>query len=322
MVEMSQRDLDELSMAMNLVANGNTTYADVDSSNPQYYNQMNGLNNLDGLRSSANLRRNGIEVLLNQNGAGDALAASPNYFNFMLQVNQLNADVMIRALAQKKSTDLLVAPNVIARSGETAKIKVVRRMFYPTTFEPADLPSAQSFDNGVFASRIIAPPTVRPTQPTDFQEKEIGVVMDVRPQVGPDNYTIDLDIVPTITDFDGFVNYGTPITVPYDNQSFTLSENVMNVPIFTTRRVKTSVQVEDGHTLVLGGLIGEEVQMINDKVPILGDIPLIGRMFRSKVQESIKKNLMIFVTPKVVSPCGELVNPPDPLVLPATLKGR
>jgi general secretion pathway protein D len=281
---------------------------------------MNGLNSLDGLRSSYNLVNNGIDILLSQNSAGESLTASPNYFNFMVQVNQLNADIMLRALAQKKSTDLLVAPNVIARSGENAKIKIVRRMYYPTSFEAPELPTQQQLTSG--DNVLTAPPTIKPAQPTDFQEKEVGVTMDVRPQVGPDNYTIDLDLVPTITEFDGFVNYGTPLTAPFDGQDFVLSDNVQNVPIFTVRRVKTSVQVYDGHTLVLGGLIKEDTQTIDDKVPVLGDIPLIGRLFRSKVEQTLKRNLMIFVTPKIVTPTGELLNPPDPLVLPSTLSNR
>jgi general secretion pathway protein D len=77
-------------------------------------------------------------------------------------------------------------------------------------------------------------------------------------------------------------------------------------PIFTHRDIKTSVTVWDGATLVMGGLTREEVKRVNDKTPILGDIPLLGRLFKSKGEASSKRNLLIFVTANLVSPGGSL----------------
>ena len=62
--------------------------------------------------------------------------------------------------------------------------------------------------------------------------------------------------------------------------------------------------VWDGQTVVLGGLIREDVQKVQDKVPLLGDIPLLGRLFRSDVDQHIKRNLVIFVTARVLNPAG------------------
>jgi hypothetical protein len=64
----------------------------------------------------------------------------------------------------------------------------------------------------------------------------------------------------------------------------TLTENTINQPIFSVRRVTTLVSILDGQTISLGGLIREDVQKVNDKVPVLGDIPLFGRLFRSNVE--------------------------------------
>ena len=75
-------------------------------------------------------------------------------------------------------------------------------------------------------------------------------------------------------------------------------------PIFSTREVTTKVTVWDGATLVMGGLTREEVKKTSDKVPILGDIPFIGRAFQSKGETSQKRNLLIFVTANLVSPGG------------------
>ncbi|PYK27590.1 MAG: type II and III secretion system protein, partial [Verrucomicrobia bacterium] len=70
----------------------------------------------------------------------------------------------------------------------------------------------------------------------------------------------------------------------------------------------TSVSVYDGQTVVLGGLMREDVQKTEDKTPILGDIPLIGRAFRTNVDQHIKKNLVIFVTARIVTPAGLPLN--------------
>jgi general secretion pathway protein D len=118
-------------------------------------------------------------------------------------------------------------------------------------------------------------------------------------------------------EFEGFINYGSPInavgvstvagaitrSVPVE-----LTANVINQPVFSTRKVTTSVSVYDGQTVVLGGLMREDVQKTEDKVPILGDIPLIGRAFRTNVEQHNKKNLVMFVTARIVTPAGLPLN--------------
>ena len=85
------------------------------------------------------------------------------------------------------------------------------------------------------------------------------------------------------------------------------ADNVINQPIFTTRKVTTSVSVFDGSTVVLGGLMREDVQKVQDKVPILGDIPILGRLFRSSVDQHTKTNLVMFVTARLMNPAGDAV---------------
>ena len=138
--------------------------------------------------------------------------------------------------------------------------------------------------------------------------------LEVEPQVGADNYTIDLSLSPEVVEFDGFVNYGSPISGPRyvpsltnlsGIESFIITPNVINQPIFSVRKVATSVSIWDGQTVALGGLIREDVQKVNDKVPILGDIPLAGRLFRSNVDQKIKKNLIVFVTARLMNAEGQ-----------------
>jgi general secretion pathway protein D len=79
----------------------------------------------------------------------------------------------------------------------------------------------------------------------------------------------------------------------------------MNQPIFSMRKVTTQVSIWDGQTVALGGLIREDVQKVTDKVPILGDIPVAGRLFRSNVDQKIKKNLIVFVTARLLDAAGQ-----------------
>jgi general secretion pathway protein D len=93
------------------------------------------------------------------------------------------------------------------------------------------------------------------------------------------------------------------LTLP--SRTFEATPNVINQPVFSTREVQTQVSVYDGQTVALGGLMREDVQKVQDKVPILGDIPLAGRLFRSNVDQHIKRNLVMFVTAGLMDPAGQ-----------------
>jgi general secretion pathway protein D len=80
--------------------------------------------------------------------------------------------------------------------------------------------------------------------------------------------------------------------------------------------VKTSVTVWDGQTVALGGLIREDVQDVEDKIPVLGDIPLVGRLFRSEVEDHFKRNLMIFVTATLIDPAGQKIKQSSLMMAP------
>jgi len=85
------------------------------------------------------------------------------------------------------------------------------------------------------------------------------------------------------------------------------------LPRFRVRQVATTAVVWDGQTVVLGGLIAESVKKVREKVPVLGDIPFVGRLFRSESSDSTKANLVIFVTPTIIDPAGNRVHSPDNL---------
>jgi len=259
------------------------------------------------------LSANALDALLAGGTGGMSLA--PGIFGLAGVFTDPQFQVVIRALNQKKGIDLLSAPKVTTKSGQRAIIEIVREFRYPTTFTPPQVPSLTA----PTGSAAVAPAVVTPTTPQTFETRNTGVTLEVEPVVGGDGATIDLNLVPQVVEFEGFINYGSPInavgvssTVSAGGVSMLtkstpvlLTENVINQPIFSTRKVTTSVQVADGQTVVLGGLMREDVQKVEDRTPLLGDIPLVGRLFRSNVDQHVKRNLIIFVTAKRVTPLGQ-----------------
>jgi general secretion pathway protein D len=149
-------------------------------------------------------------------------------------------------------------------------------------------------------------PAVTPTAaPIPF-----GQTLDVIPYVSADGYTIQLHVVPTFTEFLG---YDTDLAREFQTVVPGLPVQATPLPRFRVRQVATSAVVWDGQTVVLGGLIAENVRKTREKVPVLGDIPLLGRLFRSETADSTKKNLIIFVTPTIIDPAGNRVHAPDNL---------
>jgi len=132
---------------------------------------------------------------------------------------------------------------------------------------------------------------------------ELGPVLDVIPCVLSDGFTINLTLIPTLMDFVGYDNPNEVLSSAGALPTGTILVPTV-LPRFRVRQVITTVNVWDGQTVVLGGLITDNVNKIKDKVPMLGDIPILGRLFRSESSTSEKKNLMIFVTPTIIDPAG------------------
>ena len=94
----------------------------------------------------------------------------------------------------------------------------------------------------------------------------------------------------------------------------TYYEAPMEQPFFHVRSVDSKVSIAPGATVVMGGLITEQRRAMDDKIPFLGDLPYIGRLFRSHAEQTIKRNLLIFVTGRLITPSGrELHTNEEPL---------
>ena len=301
-----------------------------------------GLRTGSGVGPNRAVSVNSLSALLAQNAGVPVGGTAPGFFALSGVFTNPQFQVVIRALNQKKGVDLMAAPKITTKSGQQGVIKINREFPYPQQYDPPQIPQSTggSQSTAVILTLGESDPVVTPSFPTDFTTRNLGVTLEVTPQIGSDGYTIDLTLAPEVVDFDGFINYGSPISSPrrildpltlqiINTVPQLLTDNVINQPIFSVRRVTTNVSIWDGQTVALGGLIREDVQKVNDKVPILGDVPLAGALFRSEVDQKIKRNLIIFVTARLMDAAGQPLRPEDdvdqeeivePLGLPQDLK--
>jgi type II secretory pathway component GspD/PulD (secretin) len=142
------------------------------------------------------------------------------------------------------------------------------------------------------------------------QPVETGPILDVVPYVLSDGFTINLALIPSVTEFTG---YQTPPQIPNVTGNLNVVQVPTVLPSFTVRQVVTTVNVWDNQTVVIGGLISSAVISTKDKVPVIGDLPIVGRASQSQSKQTVKKNLMIFVTATIVDPAGNRVHSDDDL---------
>lgn len=277
-----------------------------------------------GLRSgSAAIQTNAIDGLLN--AVSNTTGVTPGVFGVAGVFTDPQFQVVIRALSQKKGADLMSAPSVVTTAGQRAKIEIIREFIYPTEYDPPEIPQTFGGNNGGGGGLFGGGGNqssgggfpVTPANPTAFDVRNVGVTMEVEPNVDADGFTISLNLAPEVVEFEGFINYGSPIQTSATNAlgqpvQVTLTDNRILQPVFSVRSLQTNVTIWDGQTVAVGGLIREDVQETNDKVPFLGDVPLIGRLFRSQAENHFKRNLMIFVTARLIDPSGRNINDLDP----------
>lgn len=335
-VEINQQDTDELGFdwvisPFGLTANslylgggsaGNgTTRAASDFSSSVNGNSVSGINSSSdvfntatgGLRSGDTaITRDSIDSFLNNpTRTSQSSDVAPGILTLTGLFSESQVQMVMRGLAQKKGSDIMNAPSVLARPGETARIEVVRQFIYPTEYDPPELPDSIGGTNTTGDASSVTVVPITPATPTAFDVKPTGVILEVTPTVGDgtDSKTISLELTPEIVEFEGFINYGSPIQAIGTDAlgspvQITITENRIEQPVFSRRSIDTSLTIYDGHTVAIGGLMSEEVQKVEDKVPVLGDIPLLGRLFQSSSENRIKSNLVIFITANIIDPTG------------------
>lgn len=226
-------------------------------------------------------------------------------------IDSFDVNVMIRALSRKQGTDLMSAPKITVLSGKTAEIVVAQELRYPQRYSDINAQVGRGSSTAGSAGVAITTGT-----PQDFTTRNVGVEMTVTPTVEDDG-TIHLVLSPEVTELQGYMEYGGPSIAIASNTTVKVPSG-FSQPIFSVRRVRTEVTIWDGATVVMGGLTREQNISVNDKVPVLGDIPLLGRLFQSKGESAEKRNLLIFVTATLVNPGGAptRVSPDDHVPYP------
>ena len=220
-------------------------------------------------------------------------------------VNGYDVDFALRALSRKTGSDLMSAPKVTVLSGKRATITVAQELRYPESYGDIESTVSQS-GGGIGGGGGSAAVSITAGTPQDFVSRNVGVEMSVTPNVENDD-TISLILEPRVTEFEGFVEYGGPSVAIAGDTTVSVPAGFYQ-PVFSTREMSTEVTVFDGATVVMGGLTRDEIKTINDQVPLLGDIPGVGRLFRSEGETRQKRNLLIFVTANLVSPGGSPAN--------------
>ncbi|MBI2514470.1 MAG: type II secretory pathway, component PulD [Opitutae bacterium] len=216
-------------------------------------------------------------------------------------LGEFNVSAVIRALSQRSGTELLSAPKLTVLSGNPATITVAQELRYPQSYGQVQSQVGTGSASGGGSAGV----TITAGTPQEFTTRNIGVELKVTPTVEEDDYSISLDLNPKVTEFEGFVEYGGQSVAVSGSTTVTVPSGFYQ-PIFAVRELTTKVTIWDGATLVMGGLTREDTRKTNDKVPLIGNLPVLGRLFRSSGESAQKRNLLIFVTANLVSPGGSL----------------
>lgn len=188
---------------------------------------------------------------------------------------------VIHALNEKQNVKTLSAPRITTLNNQTATIEVIDEYIYPTRYEVSlvqfDINGDGDFDD--------AGETEWANIPQDFVTRNVGILLHVKPSVGVDNKTITLALTPEVSEDAGSFSYSGDVSIPQ----------------FKTRNLSTSIIVESGETIMLGGLIKETNTNVKTKVPLLGDLPFVGGLFRKNTENKERRNLLIFVTATVLN---------------------
>jgi general secretion pathway protein D len=182
----------------------------------------------------------------------------------------LNVAALVRALAADTTTNILSTPSLVTLDNQAAEIVIAQNVPFLT---------------GQFVNTGAANTAVNPFQ--TIQRADVGLILRVRPQINEGN-ALKLDIEQEVSNL-----------VPNGAASSASAQGA--VDLITNRRfLKTTVMVDDGQMLVLGGLLSDDVEQSEEKVPLLGDLPVLGAIFRYQRATKTKRNLMVFLRPVIL----------------------
>ena len=244
-------------------------------------------------------------------GSANKLPSLPALASFTGILTDPQFKVVIHALQQKDGVDMLSEAQVTTLSGRQTEVMVVdlRMIVIGNSLTTGGVGGTATGGGlgGIVANQASGIQPYTASLP-------FGPTLDVIPYVSADGFSIQMTLIPSMAEFIGYDDPGPFATILQAASSAGVAaplSALVPLPHFRIRQVTTSVNVWDGQTVVLGGLISEDVSKMKDQVPILGDIPLLGRLFRSEISQTQKKNLLIFVTPTIIDPAGNRYHSED-----------
>ena len=224
-----------------------------------------------------------------------------NTVSFSTSRSGYNYNLIINAVNQMNSKDILSSPKVLTRAGKQVTIRMVSERYFKWDYEEGDTDS--DTEGGVTITAIT------PLWP-EFEMQELGIEMQITPKVDKEKRLISLDVHPWVKALVGWTEY------EYLDENGQIE--YITRPIISERTTDTNVVIYNEETVVIGGMIKDYTVTINDKVPLLGDIPLLGNFFKSKSSQVKKTNLLIFVTARVLKPNGMPYWPSDTVGRPTS----
>lgn len=175
--------------------------------------------------------------------------------------------MLLHALATKGRLEVLSRPQVMASDNQQAEIKIGQRV--PIITSSRSLDSSSSTSASTFNT---------------INYQDVGILLTVTPRINDDGF-IRLDVAPEVSSI-----AATSVQISKD----------VNAVVINSRSAKTTVSVQDGHTIVIGGLITSKNEEREKKVPVIGDIPLIGNLFKSTTKKKERTELLVILTPRVI----------------------
>ena len=278
LVDVNQNDLDELAFNWQMAVNSGMERQ-----------------NADGKLSRRMITEENNPLLRYYDAAGSPVGADVNgsLLSWVWQ-NDKGTRVVASmfAMNQADSSDVLMSPRITVKSGIEATINLVEVHHFPDKeWNDIDVPMS---DNARFYATA---------QPDLEDEQQLGIPFKVKPMVNGNLITAELNI--QFKTLAGWSEYDTRI---FDEEGNVEDGNYYRMPIFNDPKIHTYVTARNGETIIAGGIVSDHTTSINDKIPILGDIPFIGRFFQSKGSKSTKRNLLVFVTFRLVKPDGSPVD--------------
>jgi general secretion pathway protein D len=220
-------------------------------------------------------------------------------FLYHRETGDFTFDGAIRALNQMNTQDILSSPRITTLNGQQATIKMVREVYFASDYTQSQLTTTTSTTtngNSTGTGYTYVGPF-----PTYGSATELGISLTVTPEVDVARRTITMDMNPIVQGLAGWTVYEYTLGGAVGG---ILPVQIIKKPQISQRTINTKVTIYDGETIVLGGIISDNIASVNDKIPILGDVPLIGRFFMSQGTSSIKTNLLVFLTCRLVKPDG------------------